>query len=431
MQHASVAGLSMRLNRGWLPALMLCLMLGVTQCWAQKTQQKKTAAERDQAELRDRLRQLKSELTRNEVSRVEARDALQKSEAAISQTNRRLRELGNEQHNVKNRIEELSLERRQIEQQQQAERQRLAQLVRAQYMGDRASQWQLFLQGENPNRTVRNLAYLDYFARAQADSIARLETLAQHLMKLSAAEKHRQVQLSALETEKLKARQQLETEKSERSATLQKIARQVEQQRRQVGALERDTARLNDLIARLDKLLEQERKKQQRQQQARRAAPSASTTARTDQNRQSKDSGRGLPPPENSTGFSATRGKLPLPVQGTLAGRFGQVRESGQTTWKGIYLRKAEGTEVQAIAAGRVVFSDWLRGFGNLMIIDHGDQYLSIYAGNEALYKQAGQEVKGGEAIASIGNTLGVGEPGLYFEMRYRGTPFDPLVWVK
>jgi septal ring factor EnvC (AmiA/AmiB activator) len=412
-----------------LTAVLLCLMLASAQTLAQKTQQQKTTAERNQAELRDRLRHLKNELTRNEASRAEARDALQKSEAAISQTNRRLRELANEQQTVKKRLEALLAERRQVEQQQQGERDRLAQLVRAQYMGDRASQWQLFLQGESPNRTARHLAYLGYFAQAQANSITRLEALGQHLAQLSDTEKNRQQELSVLETEELKARQQLETEKRERSATLQKIARQVEQQRREVGALERDAARLNDLIARLDKLLEEARKKQQRQQQARRPTPS--TPPKSAQGRHAKSQERDLPPPESSSGFGATRGKLRLPVQGTLAGRFGQARDGGQTTWKGIYIRKTEGAEVQSIATGRVVFSDWLRGFGNLMIVDHGDQYLSIYAGNEALYKQVGQEVKAGETIASVGNTLGANEPGLYFEMRYRGTPFDPLVWVK
>jgi septal ring factor EnvC (AmiA/AmiB activator) len=411
---------------------MVCLMLALPdQGLAQKTLQQKTAAERDQAELRERLRQLKTELTRNEASRVEARDALQKSEAAISQTNRRLRDLAQQQDLVKNRLEELLSERRRVELQQQSERNRLAQLVRAQYMGDRASQWQLFLQGDSPNRSARNLAYLGYFARAQADSITRLETLAQHLVQLSETEKKRQQELSVLEAEELKARQQLETEKRERSVTLEKIARQVQQQKREVGALERDAARLNDLIARLDKLLQEERKKQQRQQQARRSAPSTATAPKTGRGRSARQPEADSPPPETSTGFGATRGKLRLPVQGTLAGRFGQARDGGQTTWKGIYIRKAEGAEVQSIAAGRVVFSDWLRGFGNLMIVDHGDQYLSIYAGNEALYKQAGQEVKAGETIASVGNTLGTGEPGLYFEMRYRGTPFDPLVWVK
>jgi septal ring factor EnvC (AmiA/AmiB activator) len=412
-----------------LTAMIFCLMLVSNQLAAQKTQQQKISAERHQAELRERLRQLKGELTRSEVSRSEARDALQKSEAAISQTNRRLRELSEEQQIVKDRLAELIVERQHVERQQQAERQRLAQWLRAQYIGDRNTQWQLFFQGESPNRTTRHWVYLSYVARAQADSVARLQALEKHLAQLSDSEKKRQQELNSLETEELKERQSLEAEKRERSVTLQKIARQVEQQRREVGALERDANRLNQLITRLDKLLQLERKKQ-RQQAARTAPATKSTESPLSQNRRSKASERDLPP-ESSNGFASTRGKLRLPLQGTLAGRFGQLRDGGQTSWKGIYIRKAEGAEVQAIAAGRVIFSDWLRGFGNLIILDHGDQYLSIYAGNEALYKQAGQEVKVGEGIASVGNTLGVGEPGLYFEMRYRGTPFDPLVWVK
>ncbi len=399
---------------------------GYAQTTSRNAQQQKSSAEREQADLRERLRNLKNELARSEAHRAEARDALQKSEAAISQTNRRLRELAQEQQVVRERLDELQVQRQQVQVQVQSERHRLADLVRAQYLGERASQWQLFLQGENPHRTARNLAYLGYFARAQADSIQRLDGLASHLATLAQTEKNRQQELDRLASEELKTRQQLETEKRLRASTLEKIARQIQNQRREVGALEKDAARLNNLITRLDQLLAEERRKQElRRRQSAQRAP------RTN-DKNSARPGKAAPTEPTFEGhFAALRGQLRLPVQGALAGRFGQPREGGKTTWKGIYIRKNEGAEVQAIAAGRVVFSDWLRGFGNLLIIDHGDQYLSIYAGNESLFKQTGQEVKAREPIASVGNTLGIGEPGLYFEMRYRGTPFDPLNWVK
>ena len=128
--------------------------------------------------------------------------------------------------------------------------------------------------------------------------------------------------------------------------------------------------------------------------------------------------------------FAARRGQLRLPVKGTIAGRFGQPRPEGGASWKGIFIRAAEGLEVRAVAAGSVVFSDWLRGFGNLLVIDHGDDFLSVYGNNESLLAGVGASVKDGESVATVGNSGGNPDSGLYFELRHRGQPFDPLKWA-
>jgi septal ring factor EnvC (AmiA/AmiB activator) len=99
-------------------------------------------------------------------------------------------------------------------------------------------------------------------------------------------------------------------------------------------------------------------------------------------------------------------------------------------TWKGIFIRAAAGTGVQAVAAGQVVFADWLRGFGNLMVIDHGGSFLSVYGNNESLLRNVGDQVAVGEVVAAVGNTGGIEQTGLYFELRFQGRPFDPLKWV-
>ncbi|MFZ3288467.1 MAG: peptidoglycan DD-metalloendopeptidase family protein, partial [Telluria sp.] len=100
-------------------------------------------------------------------------------------------------------------------------------------------------------------------------------------------------------------------------------------------------------------------------------------------------------------------------------------------SWKGVFIKADEGSEVKAVAAGRVVFASWMRGFGNLIIIDHGSEYLSIYGNNQALLKHEGDAVKGGDSIASAGNTGGNEESGLYFELRHRGKEFDPASWIR
>ncbi len=138
----------------------------------------------------------------------------------------------------------------------------------------------------------------------------------------------------------------------------------------------------------------------------------------------------GLAPVLAEGAFARLRGQLRAPVAGKMGARFGSKRGDGPS-WKGVFIRAAEGSEVKAIAPGRVVFAEWLRGFGNLIIVDHGGQYMSIYGNNQALLKRAGDAVKGGDPIASAGNSGGNEESGLYFELRHQGRAFDPSGWVK
>jgi septal ring factor EnvC (AmiA/AmiB activator) len=136
--------------------------------------------------------------------------------------------------------------------------------------------------------------------------------------------------------------------------------------------------------------------------------------------------GAGSPAP-----FPALKGSLRLPVRGELVGRYGAQRSEGTASAKGVFIRAPGGEAVRAVATGRVVYADWMRGFGNLLIVDHGDAYLSIYGNNESLLKQTGDAVTLGEAVATVGQSGGNEETGLYFELRHLGRPFDPLSWVK
>jgi septal ring factor EnvC (AmiA/AmiB activator) len=128
--------------------------------------------------------------------------------------------------------------------------------------------------------------------------------------------------------------------------------------------------------------------------------------------------------------FSSLRGRLALPVRGELAGRFGSPRSDGGLTWKGLFVAARTGESVKAVAAGRVVYADWLRGFGNLLIVDHGEGYMSLYGYNETLLKRVGDEIHGGDTVATVGNSGGSADSGLYFELRHQGKPFDPMSWI-
>lgn len=411
---------------------------------------RKSSAEQRQAELRERIRTLKNELAKSESKRNEARDALHESETAISDSTRQLRDLAAQQRDAQARLTSLGQERAQVEAQIAAERARIAELVRAQYLAGHQGPWQLLLAGENPNTVGRNLMYLGYFARASQAAVARLEQDTARLGALADTERQHSEEIAQITRDQESARKTLQREKQQRSATLQKVSDQIRAQRKEVGALERDAARLNGLINSLSKLIaDEERKARARRDAAKRAAQQAERDA-AKRNAAPGKAGKTPTPPsrpdtsparpddaqddawvDNGSRFASTRGKLRLPVRGDIVGRFGQARADSKMTWKGIFIGAPHGSEVKAIAAGRVVFADWLRGFGNLLIVDHGDQYLSIYGGNETMYKQAGQTVNAGEAIATVGSTGGAEKPGLYFELRHRGEPFDPLGWVR
>ncbi|NCW79196.1 MAG: protease, partial [Oxalobacteraceae bacterium] len=135
------------------------------------------------------------------------------------------------------------------------------------------------------------------------------------------------------------------------------------------------------------------------------------------------------PPPPDGAEFASLRGKLRMPVKGELLATFGAKRPEGPS-WKGLFIKAAEGTEIRASAAGEVIFSDWMRGFGNLIIIDHGAQYMTIYGNNQSLLKRPGDRIKAGEVIATAGNSGGNEQSGLYFEMRHQGRALDPLTWM-
>ena len=138
-----------------------------------------------------------------------------------------------------------------------------------------------------------------------------------------------------------------------------------------------------------------------------------------------------LAPAAPDGAFRSLKGRMRAPVAGQVAARFGAKRGDDGPSWKGVFIKAPEGAEVRAVAQGRVVFSRWMRGFGNLVIIDHGNDYLSIYGNNQSVLKQEGDAVKGGDTIATAGNTGGNEESGLYFELRHLGRAFDPAQWVK
>jgi septal ring factor EnvC (AmiA/AmiB activator) len=362
--------------------------------------------EEDLAALRARIEALRSSLNEKESDRREARDALRDSERAISEANRKLRALETERRAAQAELERLGAQGRTLEARLDRRQAALGRLLAARYAAGTPDALKVALSGENPSDVARRLHYLAEFSRATARIAGQLrEDLAEAQALRSAAEARR-ARLAAIEAESRKDRERIVAERGARRAILARISGDVKQARRQIGALQADERRLARLVDEIVQTLK--------------ARPGAGY-ARVEK----------VPQLGSVAGpFSAQRGRLRLPVRGELVGRFGAPREEGPAGGKGVFIRAQEGQPVLSVAAGQVVHADWMRGYGNLLIIDHGEAYLSIYANNESLLKQTGDPVAAGEVVATVGASGGNEQSGLYFELRHLGKAFDPLRWV-
>jgi septal ring factor EnvC (AmiA/AmiB activator) len=236
---------------------------------------------------------------------------------------------------------------------------------------------------------------------------------------LAATQRERTAELAEIAHKQEDQRATLLARQKQRQAVLAQVADQIKSQRREIDTLRRNDQRLGRLIDELAKVVV---KPDRRKRAGKPPAQAQGRPAMRDE---------GLDPAAADGAFARLRGKLAAPVRGAPVNRFGTPRAEGGAPWKGLFIRAGEGGEVHAVAAGQVVYADWLRGFGNLLIIDHGDDFLSIYGNNQALLREPGDSVAAGEAIATVGNSGGNPESGLYFELRHQGRPFDPLRWVR
>jgi septal ring factor EnvC (AmiA/AmiB activator) len=370
----------------------------------------------DLKQLRGRIETLQKELADTEESKSEVADALRESERAVIAANRKLAALTREHHEANHKLSQIQAQSKQVARDIEVQQLRLGKLLHRQYLtgGGQAEYLGLLLNQQDPNEIARNLHYYGYLSRARLEGINTLRADVQRLDMLTRESREKSREIGAIQTKQVEHKKYLEQEKIEHAKLLERISSQADQQRREISKLKRDEERLTRLVERIAKLLAQKK----------RNAPRSTTPGLLNNERLPDASADGNP-------FSSLKGRLSLPVRGELANRFGGPRADGGVTWKGLFIRSATGEDVKAIAGGRVVFADWLRGFGNLMILDHGNSYMSLYGNNEINHKQVGDSVRGGDTIASVGNSGGNVESGLYFELRHQGKPFDPLNWVR
>lgn len=398
--------------------------------------------------VRARIESLRRDMSKTEKSKEDVSEQLRETETAISDTNRRLHQLTQERRAVEEKLATLQAQTKRLEQQASAQQNHLARLLNRQFVGGDADALSVLLAGRDPNLIARDQYFLTQLSLAKANLVQQLRATVSERQHLTEAVREQQTQLADIARRQQESRDQLLVRQQQRAATLARLAERIRGQKNEIAVLRRDEQRLTNVITGLAAAA---RKAAAREAANKAAAPpkvlrpplgGAGNTARLPSARSAERSvlapaSRGNPsaarsddPGQVGGAFSALRGRLRMPVSGQIVSRYGSPRAEGGATWKGLFIRAAEGEPIHAVAAGKIVFAEWLRGFGNLLIIDHGNDFLSVYGNNESLLGEVGAEVTAGQPVATAGNSGGHPDPGLYFELRHRGQAFDPLKWI-
>jgi murein hydrolase activator len=367
------------------------------------------------SDVHERLESLKKELDNSQEAHKDAADALKESEVAISEANKKLFEINQKQEQNKTTLKQLKSDSFSTNQALTQQQKLLSSQLYQQYIHGQQSYMQMILQSENPNEITRDVQYFSYVAKARALLISQMQGNLNKINKLNDKTALALKEVADLKQKQVDEKRALESQKQEKSKVVRSLSQQISAQRSEIKKLTRDEKRLSALVERL--------------------AKSSSNTIETEtKNKPTQELlANNVEPSQEFSGvsFAALKGKLRLPVRGDVTNRFGSSREDSGISWKGLFIRANEGSEVKSVANGRVIFADWLRGFGNLIILDHGNGYMSLYGNNQSVLKQVGDSVNAGDTIASVGNSGGNETNGLYYELRSQSRPFDPLSWSR
>jgi septal ring factor EnvC (AmiA/AmiB activator) len=368
---------------------LLCLFI------SQLTQVSFADEQADLAQLQQEINKLQVWLKETESEHDQLNEALQESDKKIGSIAQKIDETRTLLKQERLRLKKLQAEQSQLRILKSKQKQQLAkQLGGAQKLGSQGS-IKVLLNQDDPQQISRMLKYFEYFNKARMESI---QTLIVNLKRLNNIENEilsQQNKLIKTEQSLLKKNKQFNNEKQQHKKLLALLESRRKEKSNDLSQKQQDQKRLQQLINEVATLLDNSVRKQD-------ARP-----------------------------IRSLKGKLPRPTKGRIVKAFGNNNLQTRSKWQGWLVKGYEGSAIIAIHHGRIVFSDWLRGFGLLLIIDHGDGYLSLYARNQTLSKSVGDWVYQGENIATLGSSGGFKEPRLYFEIRHKGRPQDPAAWLK
>ena len=346
--------------------------------------------------LRKHIHTLQKDLERTRGKRDTEKDRLRDLERRIGELIVNIKKLDREQKKQSKKLNSLSKKKNALGTARNRQLKALERQVHTAYIIGKQEYLKLLFNQEDPSAVSRVLVYHRYLNESRLERIQAFEST---LVQLHETEKQIAQQVQELELLRLdqnEKKQKLEQTRSQRTQILARLNQRVRSQSEEIRLLRTDEQQLERLLNGIQDLL-------------------------TDDYEIPAMHGR----------FRKYKGKLPLPARGKIVARYGAPKNIGDLRWRGLFLAGREGQDVRSIFRGRVAFADWLRGFGLLLILDHGDGYMTLYGHNQSLYKEVGDWVEAGQVIAGMGNTGDITQPGLYFEVRHNGKPRDPLLWCR
>jgi septal ring factor EnvC (AmiA/AmiB activator) len=330
-------------------------------------------------------------------SDAERREALSKdlreADLSIQSARERLTDVRAQRTDAERQLTALRDEKAKTQQEIEAQRAALSAELAVAYMNGREEELKLLLNQQDPAELGRMLSYYGYFGRARADRIAEINDRLAHLNLLDEQIVTQTAQLKELENQRAREVDALSGARKQRAQTLARVQSKLRSRSDELAKLQSEAKALEKLIDELRRALEEF-------------------------------------PDLAEQPFGKVRGRLPWPVKGALLARFGQLRAGGPLKWQGLVIAADRGTQVRAPYPGRVVYSDWLPGLGLLIVLDHGNGYLTLYGQNEQLFRKVGDRVRAGDVLAAVGDAPGFGKSGLYLEIRKGKEPLDPADWL-
>ena len=360
------------------------------------TEAERTQKKHELEKLRSDISLLRNKIDSTRILHRAESKALQKTEVAIGQRINNLKQLNRKLKRQQRQLSVLYNNRRQHKKKMVQQRALLGQQLRTAYMNGKQEYLKLLLNQQNPAALSRVMTYYDYFNRARTERIQQALNTIQELEKVKIKIEKQQVVLKSTQQQQLTEKKALEKNYNARAIVVAQFQKEINSKDKQ-----------------LNQLLANEKDIQGLLQAIREVMPEL------------------LKVPNQSLPFAKLKGKLKWPAAGKVKNKFGARRTAGRLNWNGIMINAPQGRDVYAVARGRVAYAEWLRGYGLLLIIDHGDGYMSLYGHNQSLFKETGDWVEAGEIIAGIGNSGGQQYSGLYFEIRNNGKPTNPGKWCR
>lgn len=384
------------------------------------------AAQKELSEVRQQIQETRQNIKSQKQSLASLQQQLKADEQAISTLARRLDAAESRLGDTRAQLRKLEAQGQALAKQARRQEQLLAQQVEHAYHMGQHDYLKLLLNQQNPAAIGRAIDYYGYINQARLQILADINQTREQLASNREQTRAATRKLAELVEARRADQAALQQKQQQRAATASELRSSLEADQQQLSQLQAAEKEMLRQIEIARKRLEAERRRRKAEALAR---ARAKARAEGQSERAAQARAEASFASVDRHGLGKLHGRLPWPARGRLLRQFGE-RRSGEVTWKGILIGAAEGAPVRAIASGDVVYADWLAGFGNVLVIDHGHGYLTLYGNNQSLLKQAGSAVKAGERVALVGRSGGQSESGLYFEIRRQGQALDPASWL-